>query len=67
MGMDLDLYFCGSYGKIGKRLFGVGGLPISGQHAWPECPADRRRQRGPLRGAEGAGNVPGNKKEGAVS
>ena len=28
--MDLDLYFCGSYGKIGKRLFDVGGSRFQG-------------------------------------
>lgn len=30
MGMDLDLYFCGSYGKIEKRLFDVGGSRFQG-------------------------------------
>lgn len=59
--LDWDLYFCGRYGKIGKQLFDIELLLISGQHARPECPADRRGQRGALRGAEWAGNVPGNK------
>ena len=32
MGMDLDLYFCGSYGKIGKQLFDMGAPDFRAAH-----------------------------------
>lgn len=67
MGMDLDLYFCGSYGKIGKQLFDVGGSRFQGStpgRSVRRIAGDREERSEAL---NGRGMSRETKKEGAVS
>ena len=61
-GVDWDLYFCGSYGKIGKQLFDMGAPDFRAAHlaGMPGGSLGRRRL---LRGAERARDVPETQKK----
>ena len=64
--LEWDLYFCGSYGKIGKRLFDVGGSRFQGStpgRSARRIAGDREERSEALKGR---GMSRETKKEGAV-
>ena len=65
--LDWDLYFCGSYGKIGKRLFDVGGSRFQGSTPGRSARRIAGDSGDRSEALKGRGMSRETKKEGAVS